>query len=433
MRADVMAGWLEPEEKIGELDVRFSHGREVFALELDGDWITNHRSLVLDPDLSPFRGVQYPYPGRAMFGFLSDAAPDRWGRRLIERASHAIAEKNHTAVRGLHEADYLFGVSDPLRYGGLRFRDRETGRYMSSGSEKVPPLADIRMLEEAVRGYEMSAKDDAFLRLLVDPGSSLGGARPKANVIDSEGQLWIAKFPSKTDEYDIGAWEMAEHELAVSCGLDVPDAKLMQLSEHGSTFLTRRFDREHEHRVHAMSFMTALDMTDGHTDGTGYMDMAGQLEVMSACPGEDLQELWKRLAFNVLTSNCDDHLRNHGLVLRDDGWRLAPAYDLNPAPEKDSLSLDILDGDRRKDIRHVLEIAPLFRIPESASGEIIRDMQIRIGDNWEETAFRCRISERSIRHMAPAFAECHRELNPTGRMVPMAGKQGARRNADRKR
>lgn len=410
MKVDMVAGWLEPEEKIGELDIRQVRGREVVTASFDPDWLISHRTLMLDPDLAPFREKQYPPSDKPLFGFLSDAAPDRWGRKLIVRLERVRADAEKRSIRTLNETDYLFGISDELRYGGIRFLDQSTGKYLSSDGAKVPPITDIRMLEAAVRGYEISDHDEEFLHLLVDPGSSLGGARPKANVVDADGQLWIAKFPSRKDDYDVGAWEMVEHGLAKECGLDVPDAMLMKLSDHGSTFLTRRFDRENGKRIHLMSFMTALAQTDGHTDGIGYIDLAGQLEEMSVCPDKDLHELWKRIAFNILTSNCDDHLRNHGLILKNDGWHLSPAYDLNPTTEKNSLSLNIIGNDSRKNIKNAIEISELFRIHEGEAKDITEDMQNIIRVHWRSLAAKYHIPEREMRDMQSAFAECDHDL-----------------------
>lgn len=409
MRVDIIAGWRDPEEKIGELDIRLVRGREVVTVCLDPNWIAANGTVILDPDLAAFREKQYPPSDKPLFGFLSDTAPDRWGRKLIERSERMKADTEHRPVRTLNETDYLFGISDELRYGGIRFLDQSTGEYLSSDGAKVPPMTDIRMLEAAVRGYEISDHDEEFLRLLVDPGSSLGGARPKSNVVDGNGQLWIAKFPSRKDDYDVGAWEMVGHDLAKKCGIDVPDAMLMRLSDHGSTFLTRRFDRENEKRVHLMSFMTALAQTDGHTDGIGYIDLAGQLEEMSACPDKDLHKLWKRMAFNILTSNCDDHLRNHGL-LREDGWHLSPAYDLNPTTQKSSLSLNILENDNRKNIKNAIAVSELFRIPENEARDLAKYMQDTIQNHWRLIAASYRIPEREMRDMQSAFLECEHDL-----------------------
>lgn len=411
MVVDICAGWLPVEEKIGELKISRSHGKEILAVAYDKNWLKAHQ-VMLDPDLSLYSGVQYPY-GKDTFGFLSDAMPDRWGRKLIEKEEQLQADREKRPIRTLTDADYLFKLSDKLRYGGIRFRNPDTGRYYSDTGADIPPLTDLRMLEEAVHDYELSDQDANALRILIEQGSSLGGARPKANVQDQNGALWIAKFPSKKDDYDVGAWEMAEHELAVKCGLDVPDAKIMRLSEQGSTFLIKRFDRDDSrNRIHLMSAMTALGMTDGNTDGASYLDLAGQIEQMSATPDKDLRELWKRMVFNVLTSNCDDHLRNHGFILREDGWHLSPAFDLNPNIQKDAMSLNITDNDNRKNVCNAISVSELFRVPEGEAKEIVQNMQALILDNWKQLASQYRIPEKDMAVMASAFRECNREIIP---------------------
>ena len=204
---------------------------------------------------------------------------------------------------------------------------------------------------------------------------------------------------------------MTEHQLAVKCGLKVPDAKIIRLSENGSTFLTKRFDRDDSgNRIHLMSAMTALGMTDGNTDGTSYIDLAGQIEQISVTPEMDMQELWKRMVFNILTSNCDDHLRNHGFILREDGWHLSPAFDLNPSIQKDAMSLNITDNDNRKNVSHAIAVAELFRIPEENAKEIVQDMQNVIRSNWRGLASQYRIPEKDMTAMAPAFSECDRKI-----------------------
>jgi serine/threonine-protein kinase HipA len=411
MKVDIIAGWLIPEEKIGELGINHSHGREIMSVEYDNDWLQSHNMLELDPALYAFKGKQYAPADKNTFGFLSDLSPDRWGRRLIEREERLKAEKESRPIRTLNESDYLLGISDKLRYGAIRFKSQSSGCYLSSIGDEVPPITDIRTIEAAARGYELSSDDTSTLHLLIGPGSSLGGARPKANIIDRDGRLWIAKFPSKNDTYDVGAWEMTEHDLAEKCGLNVPAARLLKLSDYGSTFLSERFDRtENGGRRHLMSFMTALGMTDGHTEGIGYIDIAGQLETMSAAPEVDLKELWKRIAFNILTTDHDDHLRNHGMILWGNEWRLSPAYDLNPVPDQDSLSLNITDNDNRKNINNALDICEFFRFKKSEAKEIIENMQSVIKDNLQSTARKYGISERECRFMEPAFSECHHDV-----------------------
>lgn len=246
MTVDVIAGWIPELPRIGTLEISNYHGKEIMSFSMDSEWLHSpNYGLFLDPDISSYEGRQFVPAGKPTFGFLSDASPDRWGRKLIQKQEMLDAEKESRPVRTMLESDYLLRISDRLRSGGLRFRNPQTGEYYSESEQEIPPLANIRQLEQASRGFELSSDEDEqkWLAQLLTPGSSLGGARPKANVRDTDGKLWIAKFPSKNDTYDVAAWEMVEHDLASECGLSVPDARLMKLSDHGSTFLSRRFDR----------------------------------------------------------------------------------------------------------------------------------------------------------------------------------------------
>lgn len=233
-KIDIIAGWLSPEEQIGTLDITRSHGREVISVEFDRDWLKGH-DIMIDPDLAMYPGKQYPPADKKMFGFLSDSSPDRWGRRLIEKEERIKADSEKRELRTLNESDYLLRISDRLRYGGLRFKDSDTGRYLSSGNY-IPPFTDIRLLEAASRDYETSDDDEKVLKVLLEPGSSLGGARPKANVMDADGSIWIAKFPSRNDSYDIGAWEMQHiistewKSIAESYHIPAREIKFMELA-----------------------------------------------------------------------------------------------------------------------------------------------------------------------------------------------------------
>lgn len=283
-----------------------------------------------------YNGRQFVPLDKAMFGFFADSCPDRWGRVLMKRREAAQAKKEDRKPRELREIDFLLGVYDESRMGALRFKLEENGPFLSDDKGMAtPPWANLRTLEEAARAFDKdeNALDEKWLKQLIGPGSSLGGARPKATVQGIDGALWIAKFPSKHDEVDSGAWEMVTHDLAVMCNLDVPEAKLEKFSKLGSTFLVKRFDRDGEKRIHFASAMTMLGKTDGASgsDGTSYLDIASFIKSNGAAPNKDLKELWKRIVFNMAVSNTDDHLRNHGFLLTSDGWRLSPLYDVNPS------------------------------------------------------------------------------------------------------
>ena len=320
----VYAGWLDKPEQIGtvfnEINAR---GSNTLSFEFSESWLASHSEILLDPDLFPYRGRQYLMPGKSSFGFLADASPDRWGRLLMKRREIILAKEQDRNVRSLSEIDYLLGVHDVGRIGGLRFKTEPDGAFLSDDKVMAaPPCVKLRGLQNASLMLESSEDlyEKKWLLQLLAPGSSLGGARPKATVQDEHGNLWIAKVPSKQDEVDVGAWEKVVHDLAKECGLDVPESKLEKFSEEGSTFLVKRFDRaEHGNkRRHFVSAMTMLGRTDGE-DGSSYLDIVQALKTYGSRPEEDLKELWARVAFNVLVSNTDDHLRNHGFLLDKNG------------------------------------------------------------------------------------------------------------------
>ena len=282
------------------------------------------------------------------FGIFTDSCPDRWGRMLLQRNEALNARRDNRAVRKLNESDFLIGIGDYSRMGALRFKREKDGPFLaSSGENSVPLWTSIREHERATFLLDSQSEDKnnaRRLRMLLAPGSSLGGARPKASVKDTEENLWIAKFPSRNDSWDIGRWEMITHLLAKECGINVSQAMMEKYSDNGTTFLSKRFDRTPMGgRIHFVSAMTALGKTDGDNaeSGIGYLDIASFIMQYSASPTEDLEELWKRIVFSVVVPNTDDHLRNHGFLLTSRGLRLSPMYDVNPTPGGTGLSLNI--------------------------------------------------------------------------------------------
>ena len=312
---------------LGKLYVGVIKGGESYSFEYDKEWLTNNKlSINLDPELQPFAGRQFP-SGKSIFGVFADSSPDRWGRVLMNKRERLHAEKEGRKPRKLYDSDYLLGVYDETRMGGIRFKLESDGAFLSDDRETAtPPWTSLRTLEEASRNFERDETGNAekWLTQLIRPGSSLGGARPKATVVDAKGELWIAKFPSKNDENDTGAWEMVVHDLAKSCGLNVPESKIEKFSKYGSTFLVKRFDRDGERRIHFASAMTLLCKSDGASaaDGTSYLDIVGFIKSYGANPKHDMVELWKRIVFNMAVTNTDDHLRNHAFILSKNGWNL---------------------------------------------------------------------------------------------------------------
>ena len=398
---------------IGILYVNSLKGGESYSFEYDREWLKKTSlKITLDPELMPYSGRQYPF-GKAIFGLFSDSSPDRWGRVLMNKRERILAGKEGRKPAKLYDSDYLLGVYDETRLGGIRFKTEPNGAFLSDDKETAaPPWASLRTLEEASRNFENedTALSEKWLNQLIRPGSSLGGARPKATVIDPKEQLWIAKFPSKNDENDSGAWEMVTHDLAEICGLHVPEAKLEKFSNLGSTYLVKRFDRILNKRVHFASAMTLLGKTDGTSaaDGTSYLDIAAFIKSYGAQPKRDLIELWKRIVFNMAVSNTDDHLRNHAFIFTENGWELSPLYDVNPVPYGDELSLNVDEEDNSINIDLVIQTAVRFGISETDATTYAKDILTIVKENWEKRATALGLSRRLIEEMRPAFSACYR-------------------------
>ena len=397
---------------MGILYVNSLKGGESYSFEYDREWLKKTSlKITLDPELMPYSGRQYPF-GKTIFGLFSDSSPDRWGRVLMNKRERILAGKEDRKPAKLYDSDYLLGVYDETRLGGIRFKTEPNGAFLSDDKETAaPPWASLRALEEASRNFENedTALSEKWLNQLIRPGSSLGGARPKATVIDPKEQLWIAKFPSRNDENDSGAWEMVTHDLAEICGLHVPEAKLEKFSKLGSTYLVKRFDRILNKRVHFASAMTLLGKTDGASaaEGTSYLDIAAFIKSYGAQPKRDLIELWKRIVFNMAVSNTDDHLRNHAFIFTENGWRLSPLYDVNPVPYGDELSLNVDEADNSINIDLAIETAVRFGISRTDATNDAKDILVIVRENWEKLATAYGLSRRLIEEMRPAFRACY--------------------------
>jgi serine/threonine-protein kinase HipA len=409
--AHVYADWLESKVPVlmGQLNAQSIRGKEVFSFEYAPEWLKSGSAQMLDPDMQFYPGRQYVDSGKCNFGIFLDSSPDRWGRQLMRRREAMRAAREGRTARPLTELDYLLEVYDDSRMGALRFKLDESGGFVSHDAElHVPPWTSLRELEAACRHYEEnSSLDDEgekWLAMLFAPGSSLGGARPKANVKDKNGNLWIAKFPSRADSTNVGAWERVGHELAELSGLNVPECRTGSFSRHGTTFLTKRFDRKSGRRIHFASAMTLLGQTDGdnHATGCSYLQMAQFIMQHGANPMKDLEELWRRVVFNIAISNTDDHLRNHGFLLTPQGWTLSPAYDINPAVGNNGLALNISMDDNSLNSDLALSVAPQFRVAIPRAGEILRTVENAVGQ-WRKLALKARISRIEIERMAAAF------------------------------
>ena len=401
---------LEP-KKLGVLYVDTLRGIEHYSFEYDQDWLKQSKfSFCLDPDISMFSGRQYTE--KNIFGMFADASPDRWGRILMKRREAIKARSENRKPNKMYDSDFLLGVYDQTRVGALRFKDDVNGPFLSDDKETAaPPWATLRSLEEASRQFEKDDNylNDKWLKQLLKPGSSLGGARPKATVEDEQGDLWIAKFPSKNDEYDVGAWEKVVHDLAKLCGLNVPESKVEKFSKDGSTFLVKRFDRDGEKRIHFASAMTMLGKNDGASsdDGSSYIDIVDFIRAYGSSPKDDLIELFKRIIFSMAVSNTDDHLRNHGFILNDKGWRLSPLYDVNPVPYGDVLSLNIDSYGNSISIDLAISSACYYDINEFDAEVYADEILTMVKNNWEQLAIKYGINRDQIEEMRPAFSVCY--------------------------
>jgi serine/threonine-protein kinase HipA len=413
----VYADWQGLSEPVllGLLHANRTRGREVFEFEFDRATLvsTELTRVPLDPRLGFYDGRQHPAQGSDTFGVFADASPDRWGRLLMRRCLER-AQRAGRVAQGLrlYESDYLLGVHDAFRVGALWFRLDDAGEFLDiRHDEAAPPFVSLRQLEAASLAIERDEDNtdeeaDAWLRMLIAPGGSLGGARPKASVVDPDGHLWIAKFPSVRDEHDVGAWELVVQTLALGCGLRVPESQARRFAHSHHTFLVKRFDRtDTGRRLHFASAMTLTGRTDGDdaSAGASYLEIARALVDHGAQTSEDLRELWSRIVFNVMVSNTDDHLRNHGFILvPGQGWRLSDAFDMNPVPGSYGLTLNISETDNALDLDLVRSVASFFRVTTKSADETIERSQTVVRQ-WRKIAARLALSACACDRMASAF------------------------------
>jgi serine/threonine-protein kinase HipA len=413
-RIFVYAHWIGMKEPLlmGVLHAQQLRGKEVFSFEYQKDWLNSEYSLQLDPDLGLYSGPQYINDDKPNFGMFLDSAPDRWGQMLMRRREAALARKEKRQEQSLFQTDYLLGVYDGHRMGGLRFKVEPEGPFLNDNKEMAaPPWSSIRKLEQiSLRLEEEDAINDPeyleWLNLLVAPGSSLGGARPKASILDTENQLWIAKFPSKNDDFNSGAWEIVTYEMAIKAGIKMAESEARKFAGRHHTFLTKRFDRiENEVRIHFASAMTLLGFRDGqnHQQGLSYLDIVEFIMSQGAKVNEDLEELWRRIVFSISVSNTDDHLRNHGFIFTEKGWILSPAYDINPVEKGTGLSLNINENDNSLSLELAMSVHQYFRLSEERAEEIIAEVKSAVS-NWRELAKKYGISNSEQELKAQAFS-----------------------------
>lgn len=361
---------------MGKLYIENLRGKEVYSFEYDEKYLSNKKNnIFIDPEIKFYSGRQWKTNNslNSSFGIFLDSAPDRWGRLLLKRKENEIAKLEKRSPKTLYDSDYLLGVSDFTRMGAIRFKNELDGEFVDNSDKMIPPIARLRELENASIAFENEELKEKY-EILLSPGSSLGGARPKANVVDENGNIYIAKFPSKNDEYDMGKMEKKIYDLAKLCGLNVVDSKLYSFSKYGSTFLVKRFDRENTKRIHFESAMTLLGKNDGD-DGTSYLELASFIKSYGISVKDNLHELYKRIAYNILVKNTDDHLRNHGFILKNGSWILSPLYDVNYNKDGQYLHLFINESDSSLDTDILVDTAKYYELSKDDGNKIVKEMK----------------------------------------------------------
>jgi serine/threonine-protein kinase HipA len=409
---------------IGRLWFHSKKGKESASFEYDKNWLTHPERFALEPALKLVEGTFHTGIEQDIFGAIGDSAPDRWGRVLMRRAEGRRAKSEKETARSLSEADYLLGVSDELRQGALRFSEKNyeppssrlrvdsiplnrgiiDGEFLSpKDKHSIPPLIDLPKLLAASDKFIDDKENSADLKLLLAPGSSLGGARPKSSVLDKNGNLAIAKFPRKDDEFEIEKWEAVALTLAKNAGITTPSFTLETINKK-PVLIVKRFDRIKKIRVPFLSAMSMLQARDNEQHS--YLEIADALAQYGAAPDEDMKQLWRRIVFNVLISNTDDHLRNHGFLYESQkGWRLSPAYDLNPTPTeiKPRILTTAIDfNNDSASLETAISVSENFRLNKNEANKIIKEVA-KSTAKWREVAKNFDLKKKEIDRMASAF------------------------------
>ena len=405
----VYAHWQEMQEPklIGVLSAQQAKGKKAFSFEYDRNWLKTEQKFLLDPDIQLYGGPQYPNQ-KENFGIFLDSMPDTWGRTLMKRREAQLARERNEKPKTLYDIDFLLGVYDESRMGALRFKTDPNGDFLDNDKNaSTPPWSSIRELQNAAANFENDKDNEEvnkWLSVLMAPGSSLGGARPKANILDNDKSLWIAKFPSKTDTVDKAAWEFLAYKLAINAGINMANCRIEKIMGKHNTFFTKRFDRANGERIH---FASAMTMTGNNEDTirdnpASYLDIAEFISNQGANVEENLHQLWRRIVFNIAISNTDDHLRNHGFILTKDGWILSPAYDLNPSIDKDGLALNIDMDNNALDFELAKSVGEYFRLNTLQMENIIQEV-LQATSNWKNSAKEIGISRAEQELMQKAF------------------------------
>ena len=385
--------FLTSPEEIGTLGYEHVRGKDHFVFEYSHEWLKQHGGIVLSGDLMNVPSLQHPRGTDSVFGFVKDSFPDRWGRLLLDRRERLKAQVEGRPVRTLTNYDYLTGIEDFTRMGGIRYKEEDSDGYINvSGKYLVPPIESLCALCDACHEIELSEErnelpEQRWLDQLIDPGTSLGGARPKANVVDNDGKLYVAKFPSKKDLENTELIEHFSHQLAAKAGINVAKTRTIKISKDRDLLLSERFDRTAEgRRIHFASAMSLLGFDDGtgSSTGNGYLDIVDF--VLRGCTDvrQNLRELYRRVAFNIMFGNTDDHFRNHGFLLTPKGWTLSPAYDINPGTKSHQCLL--IDAyTEESDINVLLSASENYMLERQEASEIIEEVRTAIKD-WRKVA-----------------------------------------------
>lgn len=399
-------GMAEP-KRIGTLSAHQGKGRKSFSFEYDKFYLKSKEAFLLDPDIGWYSGSQFP-GGKENFGIFLDSMPDTWGKTLMRRRAAQKAKEEKKSIATLYDIDFLLGVYDPGRMGALRFKLNQDGPFLDDNDNyPAPSWSSVRALQHSANQLESDVDDNEvkkWLAILIAPGSSLGGARPKANILDDTGHPWIAKFPSKNDEFDKGLWEYLTYQLAVKAGILMAESKVERVSGHHHTFFTKRFDRLNGERIH---FASAMTMTGNNEESlrdhpASYLELAEFIQFTGEGNSEDLHQLWRRMVFHIAVSNTDDHLRNHGFILSNQGWRLSPAYDINPSINKSGLSLNIDTDSNALDFDLALSVGAYFQLNTLQMEAILSEVTSAVAV-WKPLAQKIGIPRSEVSLMKSAF------------------------------
>lgn len=390
-------------QEIGILGYDHVRGKDHFVFEYSREWLKLHGGITLSGDLMNVSSMQHPRGTDSVFGFVKDSFPDRWGRLLLDRRERLNAQTEGRTVRILTNYDYLVGIEDFTRMGGLRYKSEDGDNYINTSAKySVPPIESLGALCDACHEIELAEErnelpEKRWLDQLIDPGTSLGGARPKANVIDKDGKLYVAKFPSKKDLENTELIEHFSHRLAAAAGINVAKTSTIKISKDRDLLLSERFDRTAEgKRIHFASAMSLLGLEDGDGSctGNGYLDVVDFILQGCVDVGQNLRELYRRVAFNVMFGNTDDHFRNHGFLLTPKGWTLSPAYDINPGLKSHQCLL-IDQYTEQSDVNALLAACNNYMLEHKEAAEIIEEVRDTIKD-WRKIATELKISHKIL-------------------------------------